>query len=282
MNARSTGLSFACGVAICLATASTASAQCYDCGVGYPHDVASYGCTGGYCAGGFGGCASALGGCCLDGCGRCGKLAAIKAHFQARRACREARRACRKARRACRKNRCDNGCIDGGCVSGSHYGYEHGDVAGEQIIEGQTYEPEAIGSPILIDEQDHPAADDSTGIDHRAGSFTQLASHRKQAAADSPELRRALADVYQGDYHNALYRLSEAVERGSQDPLTRYLLALCQYQIGDTETAAATLREAVRLEGENPIINWGRRMQRIQGRPRLWIEQARRDAEVVR
>ena len=57
-----------------------------------------------------------------------------------------------------------------------------------------------------------------------------------------------------------------------------YFAALSQHEAGNTEAAQATLAQAVSAEQARPIAGWGRRMERVQGHSRLWLETARRQA----
>jgi Flp pilus assembly protein TadD len=85
-----------------------------------------------------------------------------------------------------------------------------------------------------------------------------------------------------GSYFKAIALLTRATEFDTDDTLSSYFLALSHFQIGDTESARDALRTAVELERRHPIPNWGTRMERIQGRARLWLESARREAGVGR
>lgn len=62
----------------------------------------------------------------------------------------------------------------------------------------------------------------------------------------------------------------------------QYHLALALYDLNGAEVASDALQRAVALEQREPIENWGKRMERIQGRSRAWIEAARREAGLVR
>lgn len=257
---------------------SQLAAQCTDCGVSYSD--------------GFSDCGTCSVGCegdCYSGCvedGDCGRRSCLRAKRACRRACRQARRGCSdcESTSTCCTSGCGEGISYGGCTScgGGDYGDSvYGEqIIGERIIGGETIEGgTTTGRPIIIDETDAPAPVDAAHYRAHASNEGQLVGHRESASqSEPPQLNRAFEDYLMGDYHNSMYRLTEAVESGSKDPLSRYLLALCYYQIGDTETAEATLREATRLEAAQPIANWGQRMERVQGRARVWVELGRREA----
>ena len=54
-----------------------------------------------------------------------------------------------------------------------------------------------------------------------------------------------------------------------------YFHAIALYQLDRTTEAEQRLAEAVQLEAEHPVADWGRAMERVQGRARLWVEAAR-------
>ena len=54
--------------------------------------------------------------------------------------------------------------------------------------------------------------------------------------------------------------------------------ALTIYEIRGADAAKVTLQQAVELERAQPIADWGKRMERVQGRNRNWVESARRTA----
>jgi hypothetical protein len=76
-------------------------------------------------------------------------------------------------------------------------------------------------------------------------------------------------------YDNAVDRLQSARELAPHDASPVYFLALVHARQGRTQLAEATLQAAVSIEASHPLAEWGRLMERIQGRERLWLEQAR-------
>lgn len=257
--------------------ASQLLAQCYDCDASYGESFTDSGMCSGGCEGD-----------CYSGCVDSGECSRRDCH-RARRAC---RRACRQARRDCGACESTSSCWTSGCGEGISYsgctscgGAEYGDsgyseqIIGERVIGGEALEGGTTGRPIIIDETDRTVPADSTQLRPTGSIEGQLVGYRESASQNEPpQLNRAFQDYVMGDYHGSMYGLTAAVEAGSKDPLSRYLLALCYYQIGDTETAEATLREATQLEANQAIPNWGQRMQRIQGRARVWVELGRREA----
>ncbi len=275
MNLRWYVLGLACGLILHLNTTSSVLAQCSDCEDGNGSSFSSCESCDSNCDGCYG-----LGNCEAE-CGG-GRRGCFRAKMAARRACRKAKRdcsTCLDSSGCFSEGDCGDTCCIDSCGNSYGFEYESGSYGGH-IIDGETYDPESVGRPIIIDETEQPVPADSAHLTPSQRSLHLLASHQEsvETQRQPPQFAEALSDYHIGDFHGALYRLTEAVEQGSKDPLTRYLLALCHYQIGDTETAQAILREAIKLEAKNPIANWGQRMERIQGRARVWVERARQAA----
>ena len=76
-------------------------------------------------------------------------------------------------------------------------------------------------------------------------------------------------------YGKAMSAFQTAVENDSRNALYYYLLAMTHYQLRQFGEAENIAQKAIRLEQEWPIENWGSRVSRYQGHPRLWVEQLR-------
>jgi hypothetical protein len=50
------------------------------------------------------------------------------------------------------------------------------------------------------------------------------------------------------------------------------------YQADRLDEAERALDTAIQIEQSTPIAGWGRLMERVQGQPRLWVEQRRTKA----
>ena len=99
---------------------------------------------------------------------------------------------------------------------------------------------------------------------------------RKAALA---ALHRGRRQLGAGRYADAAVTLQEAVTYQPHSPLGYYLLALAHHQNGAQAAAEQNIRAGARLELQYPIADWGRAMQRCQGRPRLWLERGRNRAK---
>lgn len=104
---------------------------------------------------------------------------------------------------------------------------------------------------------------------------------RPESPAQS-RARRTFADAlhlyWSRRYAEAAERFAAAEELDSTQPLYIYFLALAELQGGHRPEADAALRRAVAIESANPIAGWGTTMERVQGPPRAWIENARHAA----
>jgi Flp pilus assembly protein TadD len=97
------------------------------------------------------------------------------------------------------------------------------------------------------------------------------------SAVKAPSFGEGLRLFHAGSFAQA----QEAFAAGaasSPDPLEMYFLALTHHKLGDRAAAEAALAQALELERDRPITGWGRRMERVQGHARVWLETARRQA----
>jgi hypothetical protein len=78
------------------------------------------------------------------------------------------------------------------------------------------------------------------------------------------------------DYRLAIDTLTEVGGAEPTNALAFYYLALAHREVGDVAAADSTLPTAVEVESSHPIANWGKRMERVQGQRRLWVEKSRR------
>ncbi|MEX2118947.1 MAG: tetratricopeptide repeat protein [Pirellulales bacterium] len=98
---------------------------------------------------------------------------------------------------------------------------------------------------------------------------------------DASSMQQGLHAFWAGDLAQAEQAFTAATASDASNPMALYFLALIQHQMGDVEAAEPTLGRAVELERRAPVLDWGRRMERVQGQHRLWLEEARR-AELKR
>jgi Tfp pilus assembly protein PilZ len=77
-------------------------------------------------------------------------------------------------------------------------------------------------------------------------------------------------------YDEAIEALRTAIRFDGDNAEYHFVLAIIQYQLGLSEIAEQSVVTAVALEEHRPVENWGESMQRFQGAPRVWLEDARR------
>jgi Flp pilus assembly protein TadD len=81
-----------------------------------------------------------------------------------------------------------------------------------------------------------------------------------------------------GQIRDAVEAFQVASAGDIRNPLYSYLLAMALYRAGELDQAQRSFDRAVVLEQQFPIKNWGRRLSRYQGHPRIWLEQKRSSA----
>lgn len=108
----------------------------------------------------------------------------------------------------------------------------------------------------------------------------QLISQTRGEGAGAFE--KGLIQMHDGSLNAALAEFERAAGAEPKNPLYQYHIALTLYSLSGADAGADALRTAVELEADAPIGDWGKRMERVQGRQRAWLEKARRDAGVVR
>jgi hypothetical protein len=241
-------------------TCTTPNPYCYGCGYGCGYGGGS--CGSACLIGGCGDCGYGCGDC--YGCGGCDGCGA-----------------------------CDGGCSDlggcgGGCAmgggcsgcSGGDYAAGPAAVDGAESGERVLYDGPAAGAPgVTPAPAPAPAPEPSaenTQTSFRTASQTQI---RREV---SPAFTRGLRAYWDGSMNDALQSFDAASAADPRNALYQYYRALAYYNVAGEDAANQWLAQAVELERQAPIANFGRNMERVQGRARLWLEQARRDAGLGR
>jgi hypothetical protein len=241
------------------------------CGAGR---CGSAGCGVGGC--GAGGCGSAA--CRAGGCGGCH----LKHHFK---------HAC------CLRRQCGGGCGSGcgiasggcdscgssssagcGCTSVSDGGAQALQTSGQEINSTSGIE---LNSTIISDRPAEPAsgAVEPTQIhetSHRQATPYRLVSEERQDGSGAFD--RGMGLLRSRSLTEAVGAFDMAAKAEPNNPLYRYFLALTIYDLNGGDS----LTQAIELERQSPVSGWGKKMERVQGKSRNWIEKARRDAGLVR
>lgn len=87
---------------------------------------------------------------------------------------------------------------------------------------------------------------------------------------------------FAGDYTSAFEDFNTAIQNGSDDPRCYYFRGLTYLNLGREDEARADFEKAAQLETGSPgkFFNVSRALERIQGRPRLLIEEYRTKARL--
>lgn len=165
---------------------------------------------------------------------------------------------------------CVGGCVGGGCDSGTTIGESGGEVL---------YDGPAPGSTTTEPSPD-PAGDSSASVNRP--TFRLTANRTSEKANGAAAFDRGIRQMRDGSSYQALESFQEAAGQEPENALYCYFQALVMHDTQGADAAQGMLQQALELEKQNPVANWGKRMERVQGRNRLWIEKARRDAGLVR
>jgi hypothetical protein len=122
-------------------------------------------------------------------------------------------------------------------------------------------------------------ADQSAAV-HRP--LIMLAGLRNDGADGSADFERGLSAYRSGSMNDAARQFEAASAAEPDNALFHYYRALAMYDLYGAEAAVEAREQAIQAELRQPVAGWGKRMERVQGRARLWIEQGRRDAGLVK
>ena len=277
------------------------SSWCYGgCG-GYGYGSCGYGgCGSSGCGnGGCGSCGSACGSCATGGCRTChlghklhricAGMACLKHSCRSRCGSCCGSACCSSCYSSC--GGCDSGCSSGcgGCSSG---GCSSGGCGAETIINdgpAPAQTTPAANKSTIIEQPGLPAIEasrrGSSPLDQsadKAREFHLVASASIARQNGSVAFEKGLNAYRQHSLTDAAVSFNSAAEAEPENALYHYYHALATYELAGADAATDSLEKAVQTELQGPVKDWGRRMERVQGRGRVWIEKARRDAGLVR
>ncbi len=162
-------------------------------------------------------------------------------------------------------------CGDGGCCGDYVDGQTTGGITNEEVL----YDGPAASAP---GEEVESVPTNEVGV-------TRGAPYRfvsKSTPSGGAEFDRGLNAFRSRSLTDALQSFEAAAAKEPDNAMYHYYRALTLFEISGADAARDALRQAVELERREPIANWGKRMERVQGRSRLWIEKSRREAGLVR
>jgi len=122
-----------------------------------------------------------------------------------------------------------------------------------------------------------PQPDSSTGIQRNPFRLTAVTETQGDGLND---YNRGMRSYRDGDMTVALEAFEAATAAEPRNALYAYYRALAMFNLQGPEAANDWLAQAVEMEREKPVAGWGKRMERVQGRARLWVEQARANAGI--
>jgi hypothetical protein len=235
------------------------------------------GCGAGRC--GLGGCGSAT--CGAGGCGSCGG-GHFKHHLKHAACClrRQCGGGCGSACGGC--DTCGSSGAGCGCTSASDGGTQATKTSGQEINATSGQE---VNSTIISDRPAEPVSGDVEGTQNHETSHRRAAPYRlvsDERQDGSGAFDRGMGLLRSRSLAEAVGAFDMAAKAEPNNPLYRYFMALAIYDLNGADAAGDSLAQAVELERQSPISGWGKKMERVQGKSRNWIEKARRDAGLVR
>ena len=217
------------------------------------------------------GCGLGYGGCGYRGCAPCGY------GYGCGTGC------CASCGDSCGGGCSDGSCGSGGCSGGGCSNCDSGVSADTSVGPSTSTAPAIQGDEKVLydgpadqapktDAPPEPEADPSASLSRGLFRLTSQTTEQRDGSTDFARGLRAYAD-------NNMTQALEAFEAASlaepQNALYGYYKALTMFNLQGPDAANEWLAQAVQLERENKVAQWGRRMERVQGRARLWVEQAR-------
>jgi len=169
---------------------------------------------------------------------------------------------------SCGGGGCGWGCTSPGCSGGS-CSTSGQSTGGEEVI----YDGPAANAPPAPVSQPEEAQ-----YSHNAPY--RLVSNKQ--ADGSAAFDKGVSAFRAHSLNDAAGAFDMAVAAEPDNAFFWYYRAMTLFDLGNTGAANEALQKAIALEREEPIANWGRRMERVQGRNRNWVENARRAAGLVR
>jgi hypothetical protein len=130
-------------------------------------------------------------------------------------------------------------------------------------------------APVEVPTPEAVAANDSL----RLASLTRIQSEGDNAA---DRFATGLTHFHTGNYQAAMEAFEDALNAETTNAKYAYFSALAQREVGQLKRADWFLALGLQLEQAEPIANWGRVMERVQGPGRIWLENARSQGSVIR
>lgn len=163
---------------------------------------------------------------------------------------------------------CDPNCKGGKC--GKSGKVHAGDTNGDRDEDSESLPGDDPAPPV-------PEFTDETAATSADPPYRLTASIAPAKATDlGSDFSTGLTLYRSGEFAQAAAVFQNALAEAPADAKYAYFHAIALYQAGQTDDAWKSLATAVKLESQNPIGNWGRTMERVQGPTRIWLEEGRR------
>jgi len=173
---------------------------------------------------------------------------------------------------------CDS-CGAGGCETSVGGEASAATPSGERITNEKVIsDVPAAGEPAS---EAPPAPSPDQGVQAPRDSAFRLTG-LKQDQPGVAEFNRGVGLYRSRQLNEALAAFEAAIALEDNNAMYHYYLAMTLFGLNGAEAGQEELNRAVVLEEQAPIADWGKRMQREQGRVRAWVEKARRDAGLVK
>jgi tetratricopeptide (TPR) repeat protein len=182
---------------------------------------------------------------------------------------------------ACDSDGCDS-CGTGNCDTDGATSDGPGNTASDRVMNEKVISDRPVDSEPAGESAGpapEPVPDKSTS--HARGSAFRLTG-MKQDRPGLVEFNKGVASYRARELNEALAAFEAAIAAEPDVAIYHYYLAMTLFGLSGAEAGQEALGRAVELEQREPITDWGKRMQREQGRARAWVEKARRDAGIVK
>ena len=163
---------------------------------------------------------------------------------------------------------CDGGC-SGGCSGGGAGCSSCGSGGGSAEV---LYDGPSADAP--------PVNDQSAGVHRPLMLLTGMRLSNQEDG--SAAFGRGVTAYRHGSLNDASRDFEAAANAEPNNALYQYYRALALHDTLGADAAEGALQQAVEAEKRESVSGWGKQMERVQGRSRLWIEKARRDAGLTR
>lgn len=169
------------------------------------------------------------------------------------------------------------GCDGGNCDVGSQG--SAATTSSERVTNEKIISDRPAGDAPVGEAAPDPVPDKSTSVSR--GSAFRLTG-MKQNHAGAVDFNKGVTAFRTRQLNDALASFEAAIAAEPDNAVYQYYLAMTLFGLSGPEAGQEALSRAVELEQQEPIADWGKRMEREQGRGRAWVEKARRDAGITK